>query len=203
MKRVVIDRFGGPEVLRVVEDETPRPAQGEVRVRLLVAGVSFTDAQLRAGTYLGVPRPPFTPGYELVGVVDGVGPGCSKLHVGDRVAALTAYGAYAEQVCVPEEEAVLVPAELDPALAFLPLASQFIEKGGRIGVRARRADEDAVDRRGPRVHLGRDADKARQLVLRVGMFEQRSNGWAICQRDCLIVADDRDVEECLEDPALG
>lgn len=115
MKRVVIDRFGGPEVLRVVEDETPRPAQGEVRVRLLVAGVSFTDAQLRAGTYLGVPRPPFTPGYELVGVVDGVGPGCSKLHVGDRVAALTAYGAYAEQVCVPEEEAVLVPAELDPA----------------------------------------------------------------------------------------
>ena len=115
MKRVIVDHFGGPEVLRVVEDSAPHPAHGEVRIRLLVAGASFTDAQLRAGTYLGVPRPPFTPGYELVGVVDEVGPGCTRLQVGDRVAALTAYGAYAEEVCVSEDEAVLVPADLDPA----------------------------------------------------------------------------------------
>jgi NADPH:quinone reductase len=115
MKRVVVDSFGGPEVLRVVDDAVPRPAPGEVRVRVLAAGVSFTDAQLRAGTYLGVPRPPFTPGYELVGVVDEVGPGCSRLQVGDRIAALTAYGAYAEYVCVPEAEAVEVPRDLDPA----------------------------------------------------------------------------------------
>jgi NADPH2:quinone reductase len=54
MKRVVVDRFGGPEVLRVVEDETPRPASGEVRARVLVAGVSFTDAQRPAGTYTSV-----------------------------------------------------------------------------------------------------------------------------------------------------
>src|SRR6478752_3819295 len=70
MKRVVIDRFGGPEVLQVVEVDVPRPGPGEVRVRVLAAGVSFTDSQLRAGTYLGVPKPPFTPGYELVGVVE-------------------------------------------------------------------------------------------------------------------------------------
>ena len=67
MKRVVVDRFGGPDVLRVVEDDDPRPGPGEVRVKVLAAGVSFTDAQLRAGTYLGGPKPPFTPGYELVG----------------------------------------------------------------------------------------------------------------------------------------
>jgi NADPH:quinone reductase-like Zn-dependent oxidoreductase len=115
MKRVIVERFGGPEVLRVVQDDDPRPVRGEVRVRVLAAGVSFTDAQLRAGTYLGVPRPPFTPGYELVGVVDEVGPGCSRLRAGDRVAALTAYGAYAELVCVPEAEAVEVPKDLDPA----------------------------------------------------------------------------------------
>jgi NADPH:quinone reductase-like Zn-dependent oxidoreductase len=53
MKRVVVDHFGGPEVLRVVEDDVPQPGPGEVRVRVLAAGVSFTDAQLRAGTYLG------------------------------------------------------------------------------------------------------------------------------------------------------
>ena len=71
MRRVVIDRFGGPEVLKVVEDDIPQPGPGEVRVRVLAAGVSFSDALLRAGVYLGGPKPPFTPGYELVGVVEG------------------------------------------------------------------------------------------------------------------------------------
>jgi NADPH2:quinone reductase len=56
MKRVVVDHFGGPEVLRVVEDAVPRPGPGEVRVRVLAAGVSFTDAQLRAGAYLSAAK---------------------------------------------------------------------------------------------------------------------------------------------------
>ena len=57
MKRVVVDQYGGPEVLKVVEEDDPRPGPGEVRVRVLAAGVSFTDAQLRAGTYLpGAPE---------------------------------------------------------------------------------------------------------------------------------------------------
>src|SRR6516225_7202534 len=110
MKRVVVDRFGGPEVLKVVEEENPRPRQGEVLVKVLAAGVSFTDSQLRAGTYLpGAPKPPFTPGYELVGVVEELGPGCSRLQVGDRIGALTVWGADAECVCVPESGAVDVP----------------------------------------------------------------------------------------------
>ena len=114
-RRVVVDHFGGPEVLKVVEDEIPRPGPGEVRVRVLAAGVSFTDAQLRAGTYIaGAPKPPFTPGYELVGVVEELGPGCSKLHVGDRIGALTVFGADAERVCVPESGTVDVPDDLDP-----------------------------------------------------------------------------------------
>jgi NADPH:quinone reductase len=115
MKRVVVDHFGGPEVLKVVEAEIPEPGEREVRLRLLAAGVSFTDAQLRAGTYLGVPKPPFTPGYDLVGVVEKLGPGCSRLHVGDRAASLTVWGADAEHVCVLEENAVEVPDDLDPA----------------------------------------------------------------------------------------
>lgn len=115
MKRVLIDRFGGPEVLQVVEDEVPRPGPGEVRVGVLASGVSFTDAQIRAGTYLGGPKPPFTPGYELVGVVEEIGPGCSRLRVGDRIGALTVWGANAERVCVPEKYAVDVPEDLDPA----------------------------------------------------------------------------------------
>ena len=116
MKRVVVERFGGPQVLRVVEEEDPRPGPGEVRVKVLAAGVSFTDSQLRAGTYLpGAPKPPFTPGYELVGVIEELGPGCSRLRVGDRIGALTVWGADAERVCVPEAGAVEVPEDLDPA----------------------------------------------------------------------------------------
>src|SRR5512132_2825749 len=114
MKRVVVDHFGGPEVVRVVEEEDPRPGRGEVRVRVLAAGVSYTDAMLRVGSYLGVPKPPFTPGYELVGVVEELGPGCSRLSVGDRIGTLTVWGADAERVCVLEANAVEVPEDLDP-----------------------------------------------------------------------------------------
>ena len=115
VKRVVVERFGGPEVLKVVEEDAPQPGPGQVRVRVLAAGVSFTDALIRAGTYLGGPKPPFTPGYELVGVVEKLGPGCSKLREGDRIGALTVWGADAESVCVPEMYAVRVPEDLDPA----------------------------------------------------------------------------------------
>src|SRR5690349_18966702 len=116
MRRVIVDHFGGPEVLRVVQDDDPQPGSGEVRVRVLAAGVSFTDAQLRAGTYIaGGPKPPFTPGYELVGVVEELGPGCSRLQVGDRVGALTVWGANAERVCLQESDVVEVPEDLDPA----------------------------------------------------------------------------------------
>src|SRR5438046_9616578 len=114
MKRVVVDQYGGPEVLRVVEEDDPRPGPGEVRARVLAAGVSFSDALLRAGAYLGGPKPPFTTGYELVGVVEELGPGCSRLKVGVRVAVLTVWGADAQSVCVPETYAVEVPEDLDP-----------------------------------------------------------------------------------------
>src|SRR5438552_19180208 len=110
MRRVVVDHYGGPEAVRVVEDEVPRPARGEVRVRVLAAGVSFTDSQLRAGTYIpGGPKPPFTPGYELIGVVEELGVGCGRLQVGDRIGALTVWGADAESVRVPEAGAGEVP----------------------------------------------------------------------------------------------
>ena len=120
-----------------MEDDDPRPGPGEVRVRVLAAGVSFTDAQLRAGTYLGGPKPPFTPGYELVGVVEELGPGCSRLRVGDRVGALTMWGADAERVCVPETNAVEVPEDLDPAevlsLVFTYMtAYQMLHRAARV-----------------------------------------------------------------------
>ncbi len=115
MQRVIVERYGGPEVVNVIDDEIPRPGPGEVRVKVLAAGVSYTDAMIRAGSYLGVPKPPFTPGYELVGVVEELGSGCSPLRVGDLIGTLTVWGADAERVCVLEANAVEMPEGRDPA----------------------------------------------------------------------------------------
>ncbi|WP_280477124.1 medium chain dehydrogenase/reductase family protein [Nocardia asiatica] len=115
MKRVVVSRYGGPEVLTLVEEDQPVPGHGEVCVRVLASGVSFTDSLLRAGTYPGGPKPPFTPGYEFAGIVQRVGPGCSTLQPGDHVAALVVWGGYAEMVCVRESLAIKVPDDVDPA----------------------------------------------------------------------------------------
>lgn len=115
-KRIVVTRVGGPEVLRVVEDELPEPRPGQVRVKVLMAGVSFGDVLIRLGAIPGGPKMLFTPGYAVVGVVDKPGSGVSSLEVGQMVAALTdAGGGYAEFVCLPAGRLVPVPDGLDPA----------------------------------------------------------------------------------------
>jgi NADPH:quinone reductase-like Zn-dependent oxidoreductase len=115
--RIVISRFGGPEVLDVVEDELRDASEGEVRVKVLAAGVSWVERMMRRGSYPGQPKPPFTPGYDVVGVIDQRGPGASRFAEGERVAALTIHGGYAEYVYLREEELVPVPAGIDPAEA--------------------------------------------------------------------------------------
>jgi NADPH:quinone reductase-like Zn-dependent oxidoreductase len=137
MKRVVVDHYGGPEVVKVIDDDVPRPGPGEVRVRVLAAGVSYTDAMIRVGSYLGVPRPPFTPGYELVGVVEELGRNCTRLRVGDRIGSLTVWGADAERVCVLEANAVEVPEDVDPGeilgLVFIYMtAYQLLHRTARV-----------------------------------------------------------------------
>ena len=118
-KRVVISRLGGPEVLEVREEELPGPGLGEVRVRILATGVSLPDLMMREGVHPEAPRPPFTAGWDLVGVVDKLGVGAHALEPGQMVAALPITGGYAEFICLPHEELVAVPAGLDPAEALV------------------------------------------------------------------------------------
>src|SRR5215213_6148103 len=108
-KRVVISRLGGPEVLEVGEEDLPEPGLGEVRVRILATGVSLPDLMMREGVHPEAPRPPFTPGWDLVGVVDKPGVGAYALEPGQIVAALPVWGANAQYICLPEEELVSVP----------------------------------------------------------------------------------------------
>ncbi len=128
-KRVVITRHGGPEVLEIVEDELPEPQSGQVRVRILAAGVANTDAMLRERNVpgLGAPSPPYSPGKELVGVVDKLGDGVSTLEVGQTVASsLTGFGAYSEYLCAPETDMTPVPPGLDPAEAVCLVANYAV-----------------------------------------------------------------------------
>jgi NADPH2:quinone reductase len=111
--RIIVTHYGGPEELRVIQEESPEPQPGEVRVRVLAAGVSLPDVMMREGIHPETPPVPFTPGWDLVGVVDRLGDGVSGLEPGQLVAALPISGAYAEFVCLPCRELVPVPAGLD------------------------------------------------------------------------------------------
>jgi Zn-dependent alcohol dehydrogenase len=108
--RVIVAHYGGPEALRTAEEERPEPKDGEVRVRVLAAGVSLPDIMMREGIHPETPRLPFTPGWDLVGVVDRLGPGVFGIAPEQVVAALPISGAYAEFVCLPQRELVSVPA---------------------------------------------------------------------------------------------
>jgi NADPH:quinone reductase-like Zn-dependent oxidoreductase len=115
--RIVVTHYGGPDALQVLEEECPEPKAGEVRVRVLAAGVSLPDLMMREGIHPETPPLPFTPGWDLVGVVDRRGDGVSGLEPGQVVAALPISGAYAEFVCLPQGELVAVPSGLDAAEA--------------------------------------------------------------------------------------
>jgi NADPH2:quinone reductase len=115
--RILITHYGGLDALQVVEEECAEPKRGEVRVRVLAAGVSLPDVMMREGVHPETPRLPFTPGWDLVGVVDRLGDGVAGIEPGQIVAALPIFGSYAEFVCLPQRELVPVPAGLDAAEA--------------------------------------------------------------------------------------
>ena len=116
-KKVIITKYGPPDVLKVIEEEfLPEPEKGEVRIKVLVTSASFTDTLLRKGMYPEVrKKPPLSPGYDMVGIVDKCGEDASMFNAGQKVAALTVYGAYSEYICLPEDTLISVPKGLDDA----------------------------------------------------------------------------------------
>lgn len=114
-QRVMLTKRGGPEVLQLREDELSEPRPDEVCVKILAAGVAFADVLMRHGKYPGLPRVPFTPGYDLVGVVEKCGSAARTYAAGTMVAALPRFGGYSQYICLPEQELVPVPEGIDPA----------------------------------------------------------------------------------------
>ena len=124
-QKIVVTEFGGPDVMQwVTEAQLPEPGPGEVRVKVLTASASFTDVMVRKGMYAEAPtEPPLVPGYDLVGVIDKLGEGVTGFKAGQRVAALSVWGAYTEYAVRPVSELIPVPAGLDEEQAVALILS--------------------------------------------------------------------------------
>jgi NADPH:quinone reductase len=128
MRVVQINRFGGPEVLEVIERPRPKPGRGQVLVRVCATGVNFADTLMRQNRYAMTPELPAILGHEVAGVIEGLGEGVADLAVGARVAApLFAggawFGGYAEYVLI---DAGFV-APLPDALSFANAISLMVQ----------------------------------------------------------------------------
>ncbi|BCG58593.1 hypothetical protein PUR_20180 [Paenibacillus sp. URB8-2] len=116
--RVIVAEYGGPEVLKVVQEPLRMPQKDEIRVKVQSAGVALADIMRREGKFLNPPTPPFTPGYDAVGIVDELGEDVRQFSKGDKVAVFyNGTGGYAAYVYAKQDELVAVPPQVDSSLA--------------------------------------------------------------------------------------
>jgi NADPH:quinone reductase-like Zn-dependent oxidoreductase len=141
-RTVVFDEFGGPQVMRVVEEPLPEPSVGEVRVRIEAFAVNPLDRMMRSGTSPApVPLPHARLGVEGTGVIDALGPGVTGLEIGDPVilaaiADASVRGSYAEYTTVPASRLVARPTGLTVVeaaavwVAYSTAYGALVEKAG-------------------------------------------------------------------------
>lgn len=109
MRAVRVHELTGPSALRIDEVPEPKVGPGQVLIDVRAAGVNFPDVLLSRGLYQFKPSPPFSPGAECAGIVREVGEGVTTVAPGDRVAATTVSGAFAETVCLPAPVVIKLP----------------------------------------------------------------------------------------------
>jgi len=125
-KSVVVTARGGTEVLKIVENELREPLPGEARIRILAAPVCQDDIEVRIGNRPFLEKPPFIPGYSFVGEVESLGQGVTEVAAGDRVAALTNFGSYAEYIYWQADQLIQVPKVLVPAEAVVLILNYLV-----------------------------------------------------------------------------
>lgn len=109
MKAMLSTAPGGPETLRLTEMPTPEPKKNQVRIKVHAAGLNFPDTLIIRDMYQMKPPRPFAPGGELAGEVEALGEGVTNLAVGDRVLAMTGFGAFATQVVADAGRVIKIP----------------------------------------------------------------------------------------------
>jgi len=136
MKFIQVDTFGGPEQLKLHEEATPSPAQGQLLIEVKASGINFADLVARQGHYPAFGSVPFCPGFEVAGVVSAVGEGVTNFSLGQRVMAMVQGGGYASHAVAPADMAVPLPDSLDfaPATALLVqgLTAYFLLETGQL-----------------------------------------------------------------------
>ncbi|MBZ0271709.1 medium chain dehydrogenase/reductase family protein [bacterium] len=137
--RIVVRRPGAYDRLELVEEPIAEPGEGEVRIRVEAIGVNFADTAVRMGLYRAARKLvgwPITPGFEVAGRVDEIGPGVNDLALDERVMALTLFGGYAAHVVVPRDAVFRVPPDWSIndaagfAVVFLTAYYALFELGG-------------------------------------------------------------------------
>jgi len=214
MKVIGLTRFGGPEVLEIIDLPEPHPGPGEVRVRVHAAAVNPSDLAVRASGYQGrmasLPKP-YIPGWDAAGVIDAVGPGTDgRLAVGDRVLAVTNAmsahkGAYQQQLVVPAAQVVRAPRNLDFPAASALLMNALTARLGLDGMALKRGQALALT--GSAGALGgfviqlakadglrviadvSDAPADRELLKRLGADQMVVRGPGFTERVRALVAD--------------
>ena len=120
MKGIIVEKFGGPEVLAYRDLDDPQPQANQVLIRVHSAGVNYADVKARTNVH-HIERPlPFIPGLDVAGTIEAVGPGVEKLKVGQRVVAFPQGGSYCEFALAHEVLAFPIPDSIedDTAAAF-------------------------------------------------------------------------------------
>ncbi|MET7934756.1 zinc-binding dehydrogenase [Streptomyces sp. NPDC005322] len=136
MRAIVVEEYGGPEVLRLAEAADPSPAPGQVTLDVAYAGINFAELKARSVGYR-VSALPFVPGLEASGRIRALGEGVTGLRVGQEVAAFMPSGAYAETVAVPADTVFALPEGVSPRTGatlptVLPTAHALLHEVGRV-----------------------------------------------------------------------
>jgi NADPH2:quinone reductase len=113
VKAVLCRSYGPPDSLVVEDVAPPTPRRGEAIVSVRAAGVNFPDVLIIQNKYQVKPPLPFSPGSEAAGVVKAIGDGVEQVKIGDRVMAITGYGAFAEEIAVDAARLLPVPDGMD------------------------------------------------------------------------------------------
>ena len=123
---VSITKAGSPSVLAIQDMPMPVAKVGEVCIEVHFAGINFADTLMRLGLYQPRPAYPFTPGYELSGVIHSLGPEVTGFKVGQRVVAAVPTGAQCSHICVKTSRVIPIPDSMGlDAAAAMPVQIRF------------------------------------------------------------------------------
>ena len=113
MFNIVVKKFGNPNDLICEKTESQKINDSSVRVKVISAGVNFADLLIIKGRYQERPRPPFSPGLEISGIISEVGSKVSEFRPGDKVMSIMKFGGFKTEVVVPKENTYFAPRNMD------------------------------------------------------------------------------------------